>query len=331
MIKKSIGIILAIILSVASSVAMADESDYIWNEQFKKKMALAEQGDAKAQYDIGKMFQKGQGTKRNSEEAFKWFSKAANQGHERAGYKVGYLYHKGEGVGKNNSKAFKWIKQSADKNYPPAMFYLGQLYASGAGTKKNLKNALSWYEKADAKGYHPAKAAVKATKSKLAQAAPPPPPPPVAAPSSKPAPAAPTRVAKKSGPSAGSSNVLASLIGSKWKTKGKSATEFPSALTECSVKNGKIVCLSKEMEREESYGTVSYKIEAVIGNIKGKEFSNQYREMVTLIFPSDPDNPDVKIPIDYGPQAAQLMRCKLVGNSGITCTTQKNKVRKFKK
>ena len=40
-------IVLAALLLAA--MAQADDSDYIWNEQFEKKFALAQQGDVKAQ------------------------------------------------------------------------------------------------------------------------------------------------------------------------------------------------------------------------------------------------------------------------------------------
>lgn len=333
--KTLFGFLFAILLTTVSSLSMADTSDYIWNQQFAKKMGLAEQGDAKAQYDVGKMLQKGQGTGQNSAEAFKWFSKAAKQGHVRAGYKLGTMYHKGEGVAKNNAQAFKWVKKAADSNYAPAMFYLGQLYASGAGTTKDLKKALGWYQKANAKGYHPAKAAILATKRQIADAAPPPPPRRVAAPAPQPKPkstkpAAPAPRKKAAKPAAGTANLLAAVIGSTWNHEGKPAAEFPSQSTSCSVSNNRIICKSAEMDVEEPYGTVTYKVESMIGNFKGKEFSNQYRRNVTLIFPNDPDNPDVVIPIDYGPQQPELMRCKMLGK-GITCTTQDNKIKSYKK
>lgn len=340
MIRNLIGTVLAVLLVITPGWGVADTSDYIWNQQFTKKMALAEKGDQTAQYEVGKMLQKGQGTPVNMGEAFKWFNKAADQGHVRAGYKLGYMYHRGEGVTKNNDKAFQWIKKAANEDYAPAMFYLGQLYASGAGTGKDLRQALSWYQKANAKGYHPAKAAVSAIKQQIADNA---------ASAEAPAPAAPVQQASaapvqaarpaaapakpKAQPKQAASNAdtLASLLGSTWKREGKPAAEFPSETTSCSEKRKRIICSSKEIEVKESYGTVTYKIEAMIGNFKGAEFSNQYRKNVTLIFPKDPENTKAKIPIEYGPQQPQLMRCKFDGQDGFTCTTQDKKVLSFKK
>jgi len=44
----------------------------------------AEQGDANAQYNIGKMYEHGLGIKRDYSEAIRWYRLAIQQGHERA-------------------------------------------------------------------------------------------------------------------------------------------------------------------------------------------------------------------------------------------------------
>ena len=78
-------------------------------------------------------------------------------------------------------------------------------------------------------------------------------------------------------------------------------------------------CESNELEIDESYGVVSYKMEATYAGFNDKgEFNGEYRKNVTLIFPNDPDDPDVVIPIDYGPQEKELMRCK-VSSGAMTC------------
>ena len=72
-------------------------------EALKWWRKAAEQGDAKAQFNLGVMYDKGQGVMRNYAEAAKWYRKAAEQGDadaqrnldlqkqfaEQAGQKVG--------------------------------------------------------------------------------------------------------------------------------------------------------------------------------------------------------------------------------------------------
>jgi hypothetical protein len=274
------------------------------------------------------MYLKGQGTTRDAEKAFEWYQKAAEQGYVRAVYKIGFLYHKGEGVKKNNGKAFTWIKRAAEQDYRPAMYYLGKLYASGAGTSKNLNAALVWYEKAEKAGYHPAKKAIARVKRQIASA---PKPAAVVRKAPKPAPAA--RSATKSTPSpapakrkaAAPPNLLSTIIASKWQQDGEPADMLPSAVTECNIRNGLIACASEEIDENQPFGVVTYRMESMIGNFKGNRFSVQYRKNVTLIFPNEPDNPNLKIPLDYGPQQPVRLDCELVGKKDVTCQTPDNK------
>ena len=49
---------------------------------FDETMALAKQGEAYAQYNLGLIYFKGEGVPKNDTEAVKWFRKAADQGHD---------------------------------------------------------------------------------------------------------------------------------------------------------------------------------------------------------------------------------------------------------
>ena len=56
--------------------------------------ALADTGDVSAQYNLGVMYDLGQGVPEDSVEAVKWYTKAANQGYAEAQYKMGVFYDK---------------------------------------------------------------------------------------------------------------------------------------------------------------------------------------------------------------------------------------------
>ena len=53
----------------------------------------------------------------------KWYTKAANQGYAKAQYYLGKAYDKGEGVAKNDSEAMKWYQKTVKNNYPQAAYY----------------------------------------------------------------------------------------------------------------------------------------------------------------------------------------------------------------
>jgi TPR repeat protein/CHAT domain-containing protein len=58
---------------------------------FQVIVEKAERGDAEAQFNLGLMYQKGEGVAQNDVEAAKWFRKAAEQGHAAASGSLGWL------------------------------------------------------------------------------------------------------------------------------------------------------------------------------------------------------------------------------------------------
>lgn len=55
---------------------------------FSQTQRLANQGDAKAQYNLGVMYYKGEGVLQDRFKAIEWFQKAANQGHIKAKFNI---------------------------------------------------------------------------------------------------------------------------------------------------------------------------------------------------------------------------------------------------
>ena len=66
----------------------------------------AEKGDKVAQYNLGCLYERGEGTEKNLEKAFYWYQKAADNGHSDAQWWLGYLYERGERIEKNLENAF---------------------------------------------------------------------------------------------------------------------------------------------------------------------------------------------------------------------------------
>src|ERR1700730_1348403 len=62
---------------------------------------LAERGDAKAQNNLGKMFEQGLGVARDDTEAMNWYRKSAEQGLAEAQYNLGLMSREGQGTPKN--------------------------------------------------------------------------------------------------------------------------------------------------------------------------------------------------------------------------------------
>ncbi len=79
---------------------------------------LAKQGNAKAQYNLGVMYRKGQGVPQDDAEAVKWYRKAAEQGYAGAQNNLGFMYGKGQGVPQDDAQAHMWYNLAASR-FPP--------------------------------------------------------------------------------------------------------------------------------------------------------------------------------------------------------------------
>ncbi len=79
---------------------------------------LAEQGNAKAQYNLGLMYYNGEGVPQDYAEAVKWYRKAAEQGHAKAQLFLGNMYGNGQGVPQDYVQAYMWYILAASR-FPP--------------------------------------------------------------------------------------------------------------------------------------------------------------------------------------------------------------------
>ena len=68
-------------------------------------MPLAEQGFARAQYNIGVMYEMGEGAPQYYKTAVKWYTLAAKQGYIFAQYNLALKYFNGNGVAKDRDES----------------------------------------------------------------------------------------------------------------------------------------------------------------------------------------------------------------------------------
>ncbi len=82
---------------------------------------LANGGEARAQYDLGVLYDKGQGVPQSDEKARQWYELAAAQGEPRAEYNLGLMYLNGQGVRADLVEAYYWISLSAARGDTQAL------------------------------------------------------------------------------------------------------------------------------------------------------------------------------------------------------------------
>ena len=90
---------------------LSDRADY--QTSLKLWLDAAQEGDAKSQYYVGTIYEKGPKGKPDYTLAAVWYQKAAEQGHRQAAMNLGRLYETGSGVSKNPATASKWYAKAS--------------------------------------------------------------------------------------------------------------------------------------------------------------------------------------------------------------------------
>ncbi|WP_167772303.1 tetratricopeptide repeat protein [Bradyrhizobium frederickii] len=143
-------------------------------------MALADRGDAEAQYHVGMMYNNGIGTQQDRSRAFEWFQKSAAANDPLGAYKLG-CYYDGQGAGivatdfdqalkyklasakagyaraqhdvallydrrGDSEEALKWWKMAGDQGLPSALFSLSRAYSAGKGTPRDLSLSYAYFK-----------------------------------------------------------------------------------------------------------------------------------------------------------------------------------------
>lgn len=73
----------------------------------------AEQGDARAQVNLGLMYERGDGVPKDGREAAQWYRRAAEHGEAMGQNNLGVMYERGDGVPKDLVFAYMWFNLSA--------------------------------------------------------------------------------------------------------------------------------------------------------------------------------------------------------------------------
>ena len=123
-----------------------DEKKYA--EAFPKLKAAAEKGHKKAQYRLGRCYDKGRGTEENDKLAFLWYQKAAAQAYAKAQYQLGKCYKDGEGVEKDRKHAFELFMKAAEQENADAELAVGKAYLKGKGVAADKAKAKKWLKRA---------------------------------------------------------------------------------------------------------------------------------------------------------------------------------------
>ncbi len=136
--------LLILVLGLAAPVTAAELDDAVtaahrgdYATALRELSPLAEQGDARAQFDVGFMHAFGWGVPRNAAEAIAWYRKAADQGLPVAQHFLGIAYVNGDGVRPDDAEAARWFARAAAQGFAQAQYMRGLMTLEGRGFAKD--------------------------------------------------------------------------------------------------------------------------------------------------------------------------------------------------
>jgi uncharacterized protein len=121
---------------LGDAVAAARNGDYA--TAFRRLSPLAEQGDARAEFNVGFMHAYGWGMPRDPAAAIAWYRKAADQGLPVAQHFLGLVSANGEGVRPDDAEAARWFTRAAAQGFAASEYMLGLMNLAGRSIPKDV-------------------------------------------------------------------------------------------------------------------------------------------------------------------------------------------------
>ena len=119
--------------------------------------ALAEQGIPEAQFNLGRMYHRGEGLVQNFRHAHFWFLQAANPAMERgipeAQFALGIMNYHGQGITQDLAAAAAWFGRAAGHGLAAAQWNLGIMHYEGKGVVQDFVFAYAWFSLAGSQGH----------------------------------------------------------------------------------------------------------------------------------------------------------------------------------
>lgn len=122
-----------------------DEKDYKTAFDLWSKLSTI---NVNAKVNLGTLYIKGQGVKKDMPKAFVLFEEAAKEGHELAAYNLGGMYENGVGIAQDLDKAEAYYEIAADQDNTYAQVKLAMLI-QGKDSKKAMKHLIAAAHKND--------------------------------------------------------------------------------------------------------------------------------------------------------------------------------------
>jgi TPR repeat protein len=136
----------------------SDEQEPDFEQALHLFLEEAEDGNALAMHDLGRMYTDGLGVDMDVDIAFGWYEKALSafmdiEAHRKSRYveyRIGKMHAAGLGTGQDYEKAAGWFEMAASRNHKYAQYSLAGLYYRGQGVEQSYETTFRLYCKSAA-------------------------------------------------------------------------------------------------------------------------------------------------------------------------------------
>ena len=135
---------------LAHGTSLQEAKSAIEAKNYKKAyeiyQALADEGDAKAQYNLGLMYASGDGVKYDASQAASWYKKSADQGYKEAQYALAVMIFNKELENLDYTQAVKWYQAAAAQGHIKSQENLGMLFYRGDAIEQDINSSIYWFQ-----------------------------------------------------------------------------------------------------------------------------------------------------------------------------------------
>ncbi len=131
----------------------------------------AEAGDAESAYQLGSLYDRGQGVRPDAAQRNAWWRKAAERDYAPALLALAEMARTGDGMAKDDALAATYYRRAAEKGSGPAAAQLARALREGRGVQRDPVQAWEWFSFALGLGIN---SALSEERDRLAPLVPPP-------------------------------------------------------------------------------------------------------------------------------------------------------------
>jgi hypothetical protein len=100
-------------------------------------LPLAKSGDAQAQYEVGRMYESGQGVAKDFGNAANWYRRSAEGGNRQAQFLLSLMFARGQGVPQDDKQGLAWLAKATAGDSPEKQRAERMLYFQTRGSYDN--------------------------------------------------------------------------------------------------------------------------------------------------------------------------------------------------